>query len=262
MQTESIKEAIMNFNDESKVKDIALSNPAATQVLEDAGVDYCCGGEKSLHDACLHADVSAEEILQRLRENSKDVTSDDGNWISAPLHVLTQHIRETHHQYVRQAIARIQPLLDKVEVKHGGNYPEIAEIRTLFTQVGRDMIAHMQKEEQMLFPYIDALEKARNTNCSVEPPFFQTVKNPIRMMMKEHDAAGELVRRIRTTSSEYTAPIDACTSYKALYEALREFEADLHQHVHLENNILFPRAVELESLPSGSNATPVALLIH
>ena len=106
---------------------------------------------------------------------------------------------------------------------------------------------HMQKEEQILFPYIDALEKATSAHGSVEPPFFQTVRNPIHAMMKEHDAAGELVKQIRKASSEYTAPADACTSYKALYQDLREFEADLHQHVHLENNILFPRAVEMET---------------
>ena len=237
----------MNFNDETKVKDIALSNPAARQILEDAGLDYCCGGGKSLHEACLHADVPAEEILKRLRENSKHVSPDEANWASAPLVDLTRHIRERHHRYVREAIARVQPLLDKVEAKHGKNHSEIADIRRLFTEVGREMIMHMQKEEQILFPYIDALEKATNAHSSVEPPFFQTVRNPINAMMKEHDAAGELVKQIRKASSEYTAPADACTSYKALYQDLRQFEADLHQHVHLENNILFPRAVEMET---------------
>ena len=107
---------------------------------------------------------------------------------------------------------------------------------------------HMQKEEQILFPYIDALERARSTHSSVEPPFFQTVRNPIHAMMKEHDAAGELVKQIRKASLEYTTSEDACTSYKALYQDLREFEADLHQHVHLENNILFPRSVEMEAV--------------
>ncbi|MGA7059750.1 MAG: iron-sulfur cluster repair di-iron protein [Candidatus Acidiferrales bacterium] len=237
----------MNFNDETKVKDIALSNTAARQILEDAGLDYCCGGGKSLHEACLHADVPAEEILKRLRENSKHVSPDETNWASAPLVDLTRHIRERHHRYVREAIARVQPLLDKVEAKHGKSHSEIADIRKLFTEVGREMITHMQKEEQILFPYIDALEKATNAHSSVEPPFFQTVRNPIHAMMKEHDAAGELVKQIRKASSEYTVPADACTSYKALYQDLREFEADLHQHVHLENNILFPRAVEMET---------------
>jgi len=237
----------MNFNDETKVKDIALLNPAARQILEDAGLDYCCGGGKSLHEACLHADVPAEEILNRLRENSKRVSPDEANWTLASLSDLTRHIRERHHRYVREGIARVQPLLDKVEAKHGKNHSEIADIRRLFTEVGREMIVHMQKEEQILFPYIDALEKAAIAHGSVEPPFFQTVRNPIHAMMKEHDAAGELVKQIRKASLEYTAPADACTSYKALYQDLREFEADLHQHVHLENNILFPRAVEMET---------------
>lgn len=237
----------MNFNEETKVKDVALSNSAARQILEDAGLDYCCGGGKSLHEACLHADVPPEEILNRLRENSKHVSSDEANWTLASLSDLTRHIRERHHRYVREGIARVQPLLDKVEAKHGKNHSEIADIRRLFTEVGREMIMHMQKEEQILFPYIDALEKATSAHSSVEPPFFQTVRNPIHAMMKEHDAAGELVKQIRKASLEYTAPADACTSYKALYQDLREFEADLHQHVHLENNILFPRAVEMET---------------
>jgi regulator of cell morphogenesis and NO signaling len=237
----------MNFDDETKVKDISLSNPAARQILEDAGLDYCCGGTKSLHEACLHADVPAEEILNRLRENSKHVSPDEANWTLAPLSDLTRHIRERHHRYVREAIVRVQPLLGKVLAKHGKNHREIADIQSLFAEVGREMIMHMQKEEQILFPYIDALEKATKTHSSLEPPFFQTVRNPIQAMMKEHDAAGELVRQIRKASSEYTVPADACTSYKALYQDLREFEADLHQHVHLENNVLFPRAVEMEA---------------
>ena len=211
------------------------------------GLDYCCGGGKSLHEACLHADVPAEEILKRLNENRKHVSPDEANWTSAPLGDLTRHIRERHHRYVREAIARVQPLLAKVKAKHGENHSEIADIQRLFTEVGREMIMHMQKEEQILFPYIDALEKANSTHGSVELPFFQTVRNPISAMMKEHDAAGELVKQIRKATSEYTTPADACTSYQALYQDLKEFEADLHQHVHLENNILFPRAVVMET---------------
>jgi regulator of cell morphogenesis and NO signaling len=237
----------MNFSNETKVKDIALANPEARKILEDAGVDYCCGGGKSLHDACMHADVSAEEILKRLRENSELVRPDEKAWTSASLAELTRHIREKHHRYVREAITRVRALLEKVKAKHGENHPEIAEVRELFIEVGQEMITHMQKEEQILFPYIDALERSTTGNGSLEPPFFQTVRNPIHAMMKEHDSAGELVRQIRKATGDYTPPADACTSYQALYQDLREFEADLHQHVHLENNILFPRAVEMEA---------------
>jgi len=237
----------MNFSNETKVKDIALANPEARQVLEDAGVDYCCGGSKSLQEACLHAEVPAEQILNRLRENSKQASSDPANWNTATLDHLTRHIREKHHRYVREAIPRIRTLLEKVKARHGENHPEIAAIQELFSDVGGEMLLHMQKEEQILFPYIDALEGAKNGNGPLEPPFFQTVRNPIHMMMKEHDSAGDLVRKIRKATGEYTPPADACTSFTALYQELRQFEADLHQHVHLENNILFPRAVEMEA---------------
>lgn len=235
------------FTSETKTKDIALSSPQARQVLEEAGVDYCCGGGKSLHDACLTAGVSAEEILGRLRENSKNVNPEAANWVTAPLGDLTRHIRDEHHRYVRAAISRIEPLLNKVNGKHGPAHPELATIQALFGQVGREMLMHMQKEEYVLFPYIEAMERAANGNGSLEKPFFQTVRNPIQTMMKEHDAAGDLVRQIHEASAGYTPPAGACTSFKALYGELKEFEADLHQHVHLENNILFPRAAEAEA---------------
>lgn len=237
----------MNFSRRTKVKDIALFNPAARQILENAGLDYCCGGGTSLDEACLHANVSPDEILKLVREKSKNATQEDGNWVAMPLSELTRHIREKHHQYVREAIHRTQPLLDKVISKHGSNHAELGEIGKLFTEVSREMIMHMQKEEQILFPYVDAMERAVTKHEPVEPPFFQTVRNPIHTMMKEHDAAGEFVNEIRRLTSDYTAPAGACASFKALYEALREFESDLHQHVHLENNVLFPRAVEMEN---------------
>ncbi len=237
----------MSFTTETKVKEIALSNPQARQILEDAGVDYCCGGGKSLHDACLSAEVSAAEILERLKKNRQEVNADAASWTSASLSELTLHIREKHHQYVRAAIPSIQALLVKVKAKHGAVHPEVAVIEELFAKIGREMIMHMQKEEQILFPYIDTVERAIKGKGSIEPPFFQTVRNPIQAMMREHDSAGDLARQIRTASGDYTPPADACASFKALYEDLKRFELDLHEHVHLENNVLFPRAVEAET---------------
>ena len=237
----------MNFSTETRINEIALSNPAARRVLEDAGVDYCCGGGKSLQDACLHAGVTADEILERLRQNSQLAGPADTEWTKASLAELTLHIRERHHQYVRDSIPRVRALLAKIRERHGAKHREIGEIEKLFGDVAREMTAHMQKEEQILFPYIDALERSASGNGSVEPPFFQTVRNPIHAMMKEHDSAGELVRQIRRASNEYKPPADACTTYQATYQELHQFEEDLHLHVHLENNILFPRAVELEA---------------
>lgn len=237
----------MNFNTETRVNEIALSDPGARRILEDAGVDYCCGGGKSLHDACMRANVPAEAILEQLRQNRKKTETDESGWKYAPLAALTRHIRERHHGYVRDVIPRLRGMLAKVREKHGSRHGEVGEIEKLFGDVAREMQMHMQKEEQILFPYIDALERAASGQGAIEPPFFQTVRNPIYSMMKEHDAAGELVRQIRTASNAYRTPEDACTTFQAAYQELEQFEKDLHLHVHLENNILFPRAVELEA---------------
>jgi regulator of cell morphogenesis and NO signaling len=237
----------MSFTGATKVGEIAAANPLARKVLEDAGVDYCCGGEKSLHDACMHSNVPAEEILKRLQENSKHAGRDEANWATASLSDLTKHIREKHHPFVREAIPRICALLERVTARHGQNHPELAGIERLFTDLGQEMYSHMQKEEQILFPYIEALERSARGDGKLEPPFFRTVRNPVQMMMQEHDSAGEALRTMRKLSSAYQAPADGCESYRELYRSLEEFEGDMHTHVHLENNILFPRAVELEA---------------
>ena len=237
----------MSFTSATKVRDIAVANPAAKKVLEDAGVDYCCGGEKSLHDACMHTGVSAEDILKRLQENSKQVAPEQKNWTKARLGDLTRHIVEKHHKYVRGTVPRVSALLAKVKGKHGEKHPELSAIEQEFFGLGQEMYAHMQKEEQILFPYIEKLERVTEGKESFEPPFFQTVRNPVHMMMQEHDSAGEALKAIRKLSSGYKVPREACESYREVYRSLEEFEADMHTHVHLENNILFPRAVELEA---------------
>jgi regulator of cell morphogenesis and NO signaling len=237
----------MDFTRDTKVKDIAVANPSATRILERAGVDFCCGGHNSLHQACADAGVSAEDILERLRATGAEAGPDDADWASASLSKLMRHIQEKHHRYVRKAIERLQPILTKVKSKHGEAHPEVSEIEAIFEALSQEMLMHMQKEEQILFPYIEAMERAANGEGPLEPPFFQTVRNPIQAMMNEHDAAGDLTKQIRKASAEYSLPADACASFQEAYRRLCEFEADLHQHVHLENNILFPRALKLEA---------------
>lgn len=241
----------MSFSRDSKVSDIVLGQPKAKRVFEDTGVDYCCGGGQSLQEACLTAGASVEEIVRRLREENCAAASENTQWASAPLGELTWHIREKHHAYVREAIGRLRSLAEKVRAKHGDQHGELVEIERLFLDVAREMSTHMQKEELILFPYIEAMERVMKQGVTLEPPFFRTVQNPIHMMMKEHEAAGDLVKRIRRASGGYAAPPDGCASYQALYRELREFEADLHEHVHLENNILFPGALKLEAAVLG-----------
>jgi regulator of cell morphogenesis and NO signaling len=231
------------------VKEYALEMPDATRIFEKLGIDYCCGGSKSLAEACANAGVAVDEVLGSLKgiENS-DKTSPSEGWQTAALAELIAHIVEKHHTFTRQELARLDALLAKVCGVHGQNHPELFRIQKQFQELSRELGPHMLKEERVLFPYIMQMEEAGKNNLTLPAPPFGTVRNPVRVMMAEHDAAGDILREMRELSSDYMVPEDACISYQTLYGALAALEADLHQHIHLENNILFPRAAEMEAL--------------
>jgi len=168
------------------------------------------------------------------------------DWQREMLGDLVAHIKSTHHKYTREEIARLGPLFVKVCSVHGQNHPELVEIRTTFAGLAQELTMHMMKEEMVLFPYIVRMEEAVLQHEPILPPPFGSVQNPVSMMKHEHDSAGAALRAMRQASSGYAAPPDACISYQTLFKALAEFEADLHQHIHLENNILFPRAIGME----------------
>ncbi len=228
------------------VRELALENPNATRVFERLGIDYCCGGGKTLEQACASAHVSLDGVLASLAEGQA-VPAADRDWTNASLAELAHHIVDTHHQYVKQEAPRLEQLADKVASVHGQNHPEVAHIRATFQALAMELSSHLWKEEQILFPYIEEMEQAVSHGCPVPPCRFGTVQNPVRMMVMEHDSAGDALRELRASSSNYTVPPDACVTYKTFYAALEAFEADLHQHIHLENNILFPRAMQMES---------------
>lgn len=231
---------------EKTVRELALEIPNATRVFEKLGIDYCCGGGKSLEEACTAAHLSTDHVLDALAGAAQPTVQTQHDWPSELLADLVDHIIQTHHKYTREEIARLQPLLDKVCSVHGKNHAELLGIRETFRGLSQELTMHMMKEEMMLFPYIVRMEEAVLQKEPVLPPPFGSVQNPVRMMMGEHDSAGEALRSMREASHSYAAPDDGCFSYRTLYQALAAFEADLHQHIHLENNILFPRAVEME----------------
>ncbi len=238
----------MSITAEKTVRELALENPAATRVFEKLGIDYCCGGNKSLEEACRTANLSMENVLDSLEiaEQSAHAVQKDRNWQTELLADLVGHINHTHHKYTREELARLRPLLDRVCSVHGKNHPELLQIRLRFQGLAQEMTTHMMREEMVLFPYIVRMEEAVIQKEPVLPPPFGDLKNPVATMMHEHDSAGEALRAMRQASAGYTPPADACISYQTLYKALTDFEADLHQHVHLENNILFPRAIDME----------------
>ena len=230
------------------VGEVVVEMPGATRLFERLGIDYCCGGGRLLGAACDAAGVNLNEVLQNLETIGQGEATAEKNWNHETLANLIAYIVEKHHAFTRGELQRIEKLLAKVCTVHAHNHPELWQINSLFAELKQDLLPHMQKEEQVLFPYIQALEEALAGNGVAPTPFFGTVKNPVRMMSLEHDQAGDLLKAIRQASNHFSLPEGVCISYKTLYQALEEFEQDLHRHIHLENNILFPRAVEVESL--------------
>jgi len=230
------------------IRELALENPASTRVFESFGIDYCCGGSRSLSEACVSASLSIDEVLESLAKADKAdlARHEQREWQSEPLAALIEHIQSTHHKYTRQEIARLEPLFEKVCSVHGSNHPELLEIREVFRNLAQELSAHMMKEEMVLFPYIARMEAAVTGQEMMARAPFGSVQNPVSMMEHEHDSAGNALREMRQKSYGYSAPAGACVSYQTLYRALAALEADLHQHIHLENNILFLRAVAIE----------------
>jgi regulator of cell morphogenesis and NO signaling len=228
---------------------LALENPAATRIFEKLGIDYCCSGSRSLEQACRAANLPIEQVLDSLEMAGEIARAAQTvrDWSAEPLAELVAHIKNTHHKYTRAEIDRLGPLFVKVCSVHGQNHPELVEIRTTFGSLAQELTMHMMKEEMALFPYIIRMEEAVIQHEPVLPPPFGSVQNPVSMMEQEHESAGNALRAVRQASNNYCPPPDACVSYQTLYKALADFEADLHQHIHLENNILFPRAIAMEN---------------
>jgi regulator of cell morphogenesis and NO signaling len=230
------------------VRELALDIPNATRIFEKVKIDYCCGGNKSLEDACAIAGIEIEDLERLFAEAAKFDAPDntESGFQKLTLTDLIGHILARHHVYTKEEMTRLQLLIAKVIAAHGENHKELPHIGELFQRLCADLAPHMAKEENVLFPYLEELEAAMLQNRPAPFSPFGTVKNPVRMMMMEHDTVGDLLRELRALSSDYTVPADGCISYQTLYQALAAFEKDLHQHIHLENNILFPRAVEME----------------
>ncbi len=234
----------MSTYTEQKVRELAVAVPGATRVFEELGIDYCCGGGKSLREACQKAGISIESVTEALERGKTRYTQNTAtDWQSRSLTDLAAYIVEKHHGYTRNEVSRLEQLAAKVASVHGKNHPELLKIRDRVQYLGSDLMDHMMKEEQVLFPRIALLEEATGKPESLPDGF---VRMPASVMMQEHDAAGQLLRELRATSSNYAVPADACISYRTLYQALQELERDLHEHIHLENNILFPKAARLE----------------
>lgn len=242
----------MNITEQSIIGEIVAEDYRAAGIFETSGIDFCCNGNRTIGMACEQQDIVTDDLISSLQQvvnapvRKEDATSDYKSW---PLDLLTDFVEKKHHRYVEAQIPILQAFLEKINKVHGERHPELQEIKTLFDACAGELTVHMKKEELMLFPFIRKMVQAKQAgNKKVAAPF-GTVQNPIQMMMHEHTTEGERFRRIRELSNQYTVPADGCNTYRVAYAGLQAFEDDLHLHIHLENNILFPGSIELEQSP-------------
>lgn len=230
---------------ERTVADVVTENIKAAHVFKKYGIDFCCGGGVSIKKACEKAKVDPEALTSELL-NLQNVQDRATNYNSWQLDFLADHIVNVHHSYVEESSPLLLQYAKRVNHVHGHHYTELAEIEKLVIEVVQEMAAHQRKEELILFPFIKRLVRAEKENGEKPESHFGSVENPIKMMEADHDEAGEIMRKISVLSNGYIPPQGACNTYRAFYSKLEEFEEDLHHHIHLENNILFPKALKLE----------------
>ncbi len=227
------------------IGEIVAKDFRSAAIFKKYGIDFCCKGGRTIAEACEKKDVNEQQLINELNAipKSEDKNLNVSDW---PLDLLANYIVRMHHRYVREKIPYLLQFLDKLCRVHGDRHPELLEINQLFIESSQDLSSHLEKEEQILFPYIEELVKASQSSNILPTKHFGTVANPIAMMKHEHSTEGERFEKIAILTNGYEPPADVCNTYKVTFAMLREFEDNLHQHIHLENNILFPKAIALE----------------
>jgi len=230
---------------DTTVGEIAAELPASTAVFEKYGIDFCCGGRTALAEACQSRGLDATAILDEARRAAGSAAAAvETDWRKASLTELAEHIVATHHAYMKTQLPRLEAMLQKILTAHSARHAGVlVPLAETFLAMREELDGHLMKEERILFPLVRALESgtgSRAFHCG-------SVQNPIRVMVMEHDSAGEALARMRHLTGGYTPPPDACNTFRSFYKGLAEMESDLHRHIHLENHILFPRAIQLEA---------------
>lgn len=232
----------LKLDSNSTVGEWVVDRPSRSRLFEKLGIDYCCGGKQPLAQACEAKGLDTEKVIEALIREGEVADPSQPDWSQAPLSELCDHIVATHHAYLNTELPRLQAIVTKVASVHGERHPEMADVRGVFENLKAELESHMDKEEQVLFPMVRQLERA------TERPTFHcgSLANPIRVMEHEHDGAGNALAALRQLTKDYSTPEDACNTWRAMADGLRQLEEDLHIHIHKENNILFPRALRVE----------------
>lgn len=234
----------MTIHHNQTIGETVAQDYRTASVFQAHGIDFCCKGGRTIDEVCESKNIVTEALVQELMTaiaSQEKVADDYRTW---PLDLLADYVEKKHHRYVAAKSPELMQYLDKLCKVHGERHPELLKIRDEFAHVASELAAHMQKEETILFPFVRRLATEKHPSR----PAFGTVENPINLMMHEHTVEGDRLAKISELSSQYTPPADGCTTYRVAFAMLKEFEEDLHLHIHLENNIMFPRAIELEKL--------------
>lgn len=237
----------MRIDRNESIGHLAARCPEAVGLFEAWGIDYCCGGQQRIDEACAGIGVTVSELARELEAVQARVMSPQKSWLDAPIPDLLRFIVEEHHVYSRDELSLLERLSRKVFDAHGAHHPELALVSSLISELADEMLPHMEREEEVLFPYVEQLWRESEYGTAAPAPFFGHVGNPIKVMQEEHEAVGRAFARLRAASDEYDLPEEACASYALLFERLQRMEARTHEHIHLENNVLFPRSLHLEA---------------
>lgn len=236
----------MNATNKKTIGDYVAKDFRTAALFSKYGIDFCCKGNRTLAEACQKKAIQPQDLeneIDHILNSSTDQTVDYRSW---PLDLLVDYILKTHHRYIEEKSPVLNRFLDKLCKVHGGRHPELFEINKLFSAGASELANHMIKEEMVLFPFIASMVDAQRTTHAIAKSHFGTIDNPITMLQEEHSIEGERFAKIAEITTNYTPPTDACETYKVAFAMLQAFEADLHKHIHLENNILFPAAQKLE----------------
>ncbi len=228
------------------VGEIVTEDYRAAGIFKSYKIDFCCNGGKNFNDVLTTKNIDSNKIIEELNSVKEQNNNSSVDFKSWEIDLLADYIEKKHHRYVATKIPELKQYLAKLCKVHGENHPELFEINEQFNQSAGELAKHMKNEELILFPYVRKLAIAKQKNEKINSPEYGSVQNPIEVMMSEHDVEGERFRKIAEISNNYTTPNDGCNTYRVAFSLLKEFEEDLHMHIHLENNILFPRAIEYE----------------
>lgn len=237
---------ILNKNSEKQIGQFVADDFRTAAVFSNYGIDFCCKGDRTVEEVCNKKGIEVNTLLDELHAVLNSKTNQSIDYKSWPLDLLADYIEKKHHRYVAEKIPVLLQFLNKLCSVHGERHPELFKINKEFTACANALTSHMKDEETLVFPFVKKLMNAKLENGAIQSPEFGTLESPIATMMQEHDNEGERFRQISALTNNYNPPADGCNTYQVTFAMLKEFEQDLHLHIHLENNILFPGAVKLE----------------